>query len=118
MRANQKDVFVIRKMGSETYWNHHMKDVVGLRIQLEESGDATILDLRGRSTIDGGESELLSNQLQKPMVCASCCAVARFFSIDLVSACGLSLCDSFLACTSEHVSHRNQSSARVLCCSL
>ena len=32
MRANQKDVFVIRKVGSETYWNHHTKDVVGLQI--------------------------------------------------------------------------------------
>jgi len=38
---------------------------VGLQISTRESGDVTILDLRGRSTIDGGESELLSNQLQK-----------------------------------------------------
>jgi anti-anti-sigma factor len=38
---------------------------VGLQIATRESGDVTILDLRGRSTIDGGESELLSNQLQK-----------------------------------------------------
>jgi hypothetical protein len=65
MRANQKGVFVIRKVGSETYWNHHTKDVVGLQISTQESGDVTMLDLRGRSTIDGGESELLSNQLQK-----------------------------------------------------
>jgi anti-sigma B factor antagonist len=38
---------------------------VGLQISTRESGDVTILDLRGRSTIDGGESELLRNQLQK-----------------------------------------------------
>jgi len=38
---------------------------VGLQISTRESGDVTILDLRGRSTIDGGESELLSYQLQK-----------------------------------------------------
>jgi anti-anti-sigma factor len=38
---------------------------VGLQISIRESGDVTILDLRGRSTIDGGESELLSNQLRK-----------------------------------------------------
>ena len=38
---------------------------MGLQISTRESGDVTILDLRGRSTIDGGESELLSNQLQK-----------------------------------------------------
>jgi len=38
---------------------------VGLQISTRDSGDVTILDLRGRSTIDGGESELLSNQLRK-----------------------------------------------------
>ena len=36
-----------------------------LQISTRESGGVTILDLRGRSTIDGGESELLSNCLQK-----------------------------------------------------
>jgi len=39
--------------------------VVGLQVSIRESGDVTILDLRGRSTIDGGESQLLSLQLQK-----------------------------------------------------
>ena len=38
---------------------------MGLQISTRESCDVTILDLRGRSTIDGGESELLSYQLQK-----------------------------------------------------
>jgi anti-anti-sigma factor len=38
---------------------------VGLQISIRESGDVTILDLRGRSTIDGGESELLSQHLKK-----------------------------------------------------
>jgi anti-sigma B factor antagonist len=38
---------------------------VGLQISIRESGDVTILDLRGRSTIDGGESELLSSHLKK-----------------------------------------------------
>jgi len=38
---------------------------VGLQISIRESGDITILDLRGRSTIDSGESELLSQHLQK-----------------------------------------------------
>ncbi len=38
---------------------------MGLQISIRESGDVTILDLRGRLTIDGGESELLSNHLQK-----------------------------------------------------
>ena len=38
---------------------------MALQISIRESGDVTILDLRGRSTIDGGESELLSQHLQK-----------------------------------------------------
>ena len=38
--------------------------IVGLQISIRESGDVTILDLRGRLTIDG-ESELLSNRLRK-----------------------------------------------------
>jgi anti-anti-sigma factor len=38
---------------------------VGLQISIRESGDVTILDLRGRSTIDCGESHLLSSQLQE-----------------------------------------------------
>jgi anti-anti-sigma factor len=38
---------------------------VGLQISIRESGDVTILDLRGRSTIDGGESELLNTRLNQ-----------------------------------------------------
>ncbi|HET8922960.1 MAG TPA: STAS domain-containing protein [Candidatus Acidoferrum sp.] len=38
---------------------------MSLHISIRESGDVTILDLRGRSTISGGESELLSSHLQK-----------------------------------------------------
>ena len=41
-----------------------MGDVVGLQISTREAGDVTILDLRGRATIDNGESELLSSQLR------------------------------------------------------
>jgi anti-anti-sigma factor len=39
--------------------------IVGLRISIRNSGDVTIVDLRGRSTINGGESELLSNRLRE-----------------------------------------------------
>jgi anti-anti-sigma factor len=38
---------------------------VGLQISIRESDDVTILDLRGRSTIDGGESKLLGSHLQR-----------------------------------------------------
>jgi anti-anti-sigma factor len=37
---------------------------VGLQISIREPGDVTILDLRGRSTIDG-ESELLSRRIER-----------------------------------------------------
>ena len=37
---------------------------MGLQISIRTSGDVTILDLQGRSTIDG-ESELLDNRLRK-----------------------------------------------------
>ena len=38
---------------------------MGLQISIRESGDVTILELRGRSTINDGESELLSGHLQE-----------------------------------------------------
>ena len=38
---------------------------MGLQISIRESGDVAILDLRGRSTIDDGESESLSSHLKK-----------------------------------------------------
>ena len=38
---------------------------MGLQISIRKSDDVTILDLRGRSTIDAGESELLESRLQK-----------------------------------------------------
>jgi len=37
---------------------------VGVQISIRESANVTVLDLRGRSTIDGGESELLSSLLK------------------------------------------------------
>ena len=38
---------------------------MSLQISIRESGDVTILDLQGRSTIDGGESELLNSRLKE-----------------------------------------------------
>lgn len=38
---------------------------MGLQVSIRKSGDVTILDLRGRSTIDSGESELLGSHLQE-----------------------------------------------------
>ena len=41
------------------------RGAVSLQISIRESDDVTILDLRGRSTIDAGESELLDSHLEK-----------------------------------------------------
>ncbi|HUL34073.1 MAG TPA: STAS domain-containing protein [Candidatus Eisenbacteria bacterium] len=38
---------------------------MGLQIAIREIGDVSILDLRGRSTVDDGESELLSGRLKE-----------------------------------------------------
>ena len=38
---------------------------MGLQVSIRKSSDVTILDLRGRSTIDSGESELLNSHLQQ-----------------------------------------------------
>jgi anti-anti-sigma factor len=44
---------------------HQTKDVMSLHISIRESDDVTIMDLRGRLTISGGESELLSGHLKE-----------------------------------------------------
>jgi anti-sigma B factor antagonist len=38
---------------------------MSLNVSIRESDDVTIMDLRGRSTISGGESELLSGHLRE-----------------------------------------------------
>jgi len=40
------------------------REQIGLQISIRKSGDVTVLDLRGRSTIDG-ESELMSSHLKE-----------------------------------------------------
>jgi anti-sigma B factor antagonist len=56
-----------RKISTADHWLDP-GGVVALQISTRESGDVTIFDLRGRATIDGGESELLSKHLQKLVV--------------------------------------------------
>ena len=38
---------------------------MGLQISIRKSADVTILDLRGRSTVNGGETELLNRRLHE-----------------------------------------------------
>jgi anti-sigma B factor antagonist len=41
------------------------RSFVGLQVSIRKSGNITILDVRGRSTVDSGESELLGSHLQE-----------------------------------------------------
>jgi anti-anti-sigma factor len=65
--------------------------VVGLQISTRESGDVTILDLRGRSTIDGGESELLSGHLQKLVANGSRKLLLRLADLTQIDSSGVSI---------------------------
>jgi anti-anti-sigma factor len=57
---------VLQQLVEETNLSAELLErVVGLQISIREFADVTILDLRGRSTIDGGESELLSSRLKQ-----------------------------------------------------
>ena len=44
---------------------------MGLNVSIRKSADVTILDLRGRSTVNGGESELLGGYLQELAACGT-----------------------------------------------
>jgi len=49
---------------SDTAHKLDIRSVPRLQIAVRKCGDVTIVDLRGRSTLNGGESELLGNQLR------------------------------------------------------
>jgi len=55
----------ISQQSSGIEGERYTRGVAGLQIAIREIGDVTVLDLRGRSTIDDGSSELLSSQLRK-----------------------------------------------------
>jgi anti-anti-sigma factor len=63
---------------------------VGLQISIRESGDVTIVDLRGRSTIDG-ESELLDNRLRKLIANGSCKLLLNLAELTQVDSSGVSV---------------------------
>jgi len=64
---------------------------MGLQISIRESGDVTILDLRGRSTIDGGESELLSSHLRKLLANGVRKLVLNLADLTLADSSGISV---------------------------
>jgi anti-anti-sigma factor len=68
-----------------------MGDVLGLEISAREAGDVMILDLRGRATIDGGESELLSSHLKKLVANGVCKLLLNLADLTRVDSSGVSI---------------------------
>src|ERR1700730_12455107 len=68
-----------------------MGDVVGLEISTREAGEVMILDLRGRATIDGGESELLSSHLKKLVATGVCKLLLNLDHLTHVDSSGVSI---------------------------
>ena len=57
-------IWLLQKVTSCRTETSERRGIVGLEISMRERGDVGVLDLLGRSTIDGGESELLSKHLR------------------------------------------------------
>jgi len=64
---------------------------VSLNVSIRKSGDVTILDLRGRSTINGGESELLSHYLQKLIAAGARKLLLNLAELTQVDSSGVSI---------------------------
>jgi anti-anti-sigma factor len=64
------------------------RSIVGLQISIRESVDITILDLRGRSTIDG-ESELLSRRLRQLAASGRCKLLLNLTDLTQVDSSGV-----------------------------
>ena len=64
---------------------------MGLQISIRKSGDVTILDLRGRSTLDAGESELLDSHLQTLVATGARKLLLNLADLTQVDSSGLSV---------------------------
>jgi len=64
---------------------------VALQISIREFGDVTILDLHGRATINGGESELLKSRLQELIAKGSGKLLLNLADLSQVDSSGLSI---------------------------
>jgi len=64
---------------------------MGLDVSIRESGDVTILDLRGKSTISGGESELLSGRLQELVAKGASKLLLNIANLSQVDSSGVSV---------------------------
>jgi anti-sigma B factor antagonist len=64
---------------------------MGLQILIRESGEVTILDLRGTSTLDSGGSELLRGQMQRLFDNGTCNLLLNIEDLTQVDSSGLSV---------------------------
>jgi anti-anti-sigma factor len=64
---------------------------VGLQISTWECGDVNVVDLRGRSTMDGGESELLSRHLRDLVNKSNCKLLLNLHGLTQVDSSGVSI---------------------------
>jgi anti-anti-sigma factor len=64
---------------------------VGLQISIRECGDVSVVDLRGRSTIDDGESELLSKHLRDLAAKSKCKLLLNLEGLTQVDSSGVSI---------------------------
>jgi anti-anti-sigma factor len=65
--------------------------LVGLQISIRERGDVSILDLRGRSTIDVGESESLSKHLRELTVTGKRKLLLNLLNLSQIDSSGVSI---------------------------
>ena len=64
---------------------------MGLQILIRESDEVTILDLRGTSTLDGGGSELLREQLQRLFDNGACNLLLNVGELTQMDSSGISV---------------------------
>jgi len=64
---------------------------VGLQISIREFGDVAILDLRGRVSINNGESELLKSQLEELTAKGECKFLLNLTDVSQIDSSGLSV---------------------------
>jgi anti-anti-sigma factor len=67
------------------------RNVVALQISIRKSGDVTILDLRGRSTINSGESKLLGSHLHELVGNGVCKLLLNLTNLTQVDSTGVSI---------------------------
>ena len=64
---------------------------MGLQISIREHGDVSVLDLRGRSTIDTGESESLSQHLRDLTVSGKRKLLLNLLNLSQIDSSGVSI---------------------------